>query len=67
MSQNTAREKQGGFIRNVLAEWLTEDPALSTQELLRRAKEAGYAGKKTAFYALVFGSMREQRTLTGQQ
>ncbi len=35
--------------------WLDEDPGLPTQELLRRAKEAGYAGKKSAFYALVAG------------
>ena len=33
--------------------WLTESPDLPTQELLRRAKEAGYTGHKTAFYALV--------------
>lgn len=32
---------------------LAEDPALPTQELLRRATQAGYKGKKTAFYALV--------------
>lgn len=35
--------------------WLAEDPDLPTQELLRRAKEVGYAGNKTAFYALVAG------------
>ena len=35
--------------------WLGEDPELPTQELLRRAKESGYDGKKTAFYALVAG------------
>lgn len=33
--------------------WLEEDPGLPTQELLRRAKEHGYSGNKTAFYALV--------------
>lgn len=38
-----------------VTKWLTEDPELPTQELLRRAKEAGYTGKKTAFYALVSG------------
>jgi transposase len=38
-----------------VTEWLAEDPTLPTQELLRRAKEVGYAGKKTAFYALVSG------------
>lgn len=35
--------------------WLAEDPDLPTQELLRRAIEAGYDGHKTAFYALVSG------------
>jgi hypothetical protein len=35
--------------------WLTEDPALPTLELLRRGRDAGYAGHKTAFYALVAG------------
>lgn len=35
--------------------WLDAEPDLPTQELLRRAKEAGYEGNKTAFYALVAG------------
>jgi transposase len=35
--------------------WLAKEPELPTQELLRRAMEAGYAGHKTAFYALVAG------------
>lgn len=35
--------------------WLAEDPGLPTQELLRRAKEHGYSGSKTAFYSLVAG------------
>ncbi|MFO0737543.1 MAG: IS21 family transposase [Labilithrix sp.] len=35
--------------------WLQAEPELPTQELLRRAKEAGYDGRKTAFYALVAG------------
>jgi hypothetical protein len=35
--------------------WLTESADLPTQELLRRAKEKGYAGNKTAFYAMVAG------------
>jgi transposase len=33
--------------------WLAEEPELPTQELLRRAREAGYDGNKSAFYALV--------------
>lgn len=35
--------------------WLGEEKELPTQELLRRGKEAGYGGSKTAFYALVAG------------
>ncbi len=35
--------------------WLAEEPELPTQELLRRATQAGYAGHKSAFYALVAG------------
>ncbi|MBX3127878.1 MAG: hypothetical protein KF718_14240 [Polyangiaceae bacterium] len=31
-----------------MKQWLGEDPGLPTQELLRRAKESGYTGKKTA-------------------
>lgn len=44
-----------------VAEWLAEDPELPTQELLRRAMDAGYTGHKTAFYALVAGA-RPPRT-----
>jgi transposase len=39
-----------------VAQWLGEEPDLPTQELLRRAKEVGYTGHKTAFYALVAGA-----------
>lgn len=38
-----------------VAAWIAEDAELPTQELLRRATEAGYTGHKTAFYALVAG------------
>lgn len=38
-----------------ITEWLAEEPTLPTQELLRRAKDAGYTGNKTAFYALAAG------------
>lgn len=38
-----------------IAGWLADDPDLPTQELFRRAKEAGYAGHKSALYALVAG------------
>jgi transposase len=45
-----------------VAEWLADDPDLPTQELLRRAMEAGYAGHKTAFYALVAGARPPRAT-----
>jgi transposase len=45
-----------------VAEWLAEDPDLPTQELLRRAMEAGYTGHKTAFYALVAGARPPRAT-----
>jgi transposase len=38
-----------------VAGWLESEPTLPTQELLRRAKEHGYEGNKTAFYAMVAG------------
>ncbi len=46
--------KAAPFAAQVLA-WLGETAELPTQELLRRAKAKGYAGNKTAFYALVAG------------
>jgi len=36
-----------------IVDWLTEDPALLSVELLRRAQLAGYGGAKSALYALV--------------
>ena len=44
--------KAAPFAEKITA-WLAEDPDLPTQELLRRAKDAGYTGHKTAFYAQV--------------
>jgi transposase len=46
--------KAAPFSERVSA-WLKDEPTLPTQELLRRAKELGYTGSKTAFYALVAG------------
>jgi transposase/predicted transcriptional regulator len=43
-----------------VSKWLEESPELPTQELLRRAKEKGYAGNKTAFYAMA-ASLRPPR------
>ncbi len=52
--------KAAPFASKVRA-WLADDASLPTQELLRRAKEIGYGGSKTAFYALVAG-LRPRRT-----
>lgn len=52
--------KAAPFAAQVLG-WLAEAPELPTQELLRRAKDSGYAGNKTAFYAMVAG-VRPPRT-----
>jgi len=38
-----------------VSKWLADDPDLPTQELLRRAKDGGYTGNKTAFYAMAAG------------
>lgn len=43
-----------------VSKWLEDEPTLPTQELLRRAKEHGYEGSKTAFYGLV-AAMRPPR------
>src|SRR5262245_5378568 len=42
--------KTAAFTESIVA-WLAEEPALPTQELLRRATDAGYEGNKSAFYA----------------
>jgi len=39
-----------------VTKWLTDEPELPTLELLRRAKDGGYTGNKTAFYAMVAGA-----------
>ena len=44
--------KAAAFADQVRA-WLAKEPELPTQELLRRAQEAGYDGRKSAFYAVV--------------
>lgn len=49
------RPSKAALLADRVKAWIAEEPELPTQELLRRAKEAGYAGKKTAFYTLVAG------------
>jgi len=47
------RPSQVQEFRKEVSEWLQADSGLPTRELLRRAKEKGYRGGKSAFYALV--------------
>lgn len=54
-ARRIGRPSKAAQLSERVAGWLAEDPDLPTQELLRRAKDVGYAGKKTAFYALVAG------------
>jgi transposase len=46
--------KAAGYAEKIRG-WLADDVELPTQELFRRAKEAGYDGHKSALYALVAG------------
>ncbi|MCC6648184.1 MAG: IS21 family transposase, partial [Polyangiaceae bacterium] len=46
--------KTTAFVSRITA-WLAEDATLPTQELFRRAREAGYDGHKTALYTVVAG------------
>lgn len=54
-ARHVGRPSKAAPLGTQVSAWLAEEPTLPTQELLRRAKESGYAGKKTAFYALVAG------------
>lgn len=46
--------KAAGYADHVRG-WLESEPDLPTQELLRRAVEAGFEGAKSSFYSLVAG------------
>ncbi len=52
------RPSKAAAVAESIKGWLAEEPELPTQELLRRAKESGYSGKKTALYTLVAGLRR---------
>jgi hypothetical protein len=54
-SRHVGRPSKAAPFADKVRGWLAEDAELPTQELLRRAKEAGYGGNRTAFYALVAG------------
>jgi transposase len=53
--RGVGRPSKSDAYRDLVAKMLEAEPDLVTLELLRRAKLAGYAGRKTAFYALVAG------------
>jgi transposase len=55
-ARNVGRPSKASPFVDRVRGWLAEAPELPTQELLRRAMEAGYAGHKSAFYALVAGA-----------
>ena len=50
--RQVGRPSKAEAYRDVLVQALTEDAALRSIELLHRARMAGYAGGKTALYAL---------------
>jgi len=52
-SRGIGRPSVTSEITSALSAWIADDPTIATQHLLRRAKEAGYKGAKSAFYALV--------------
>jgi transposase len=54
-ARGVGRPSKAAPFADKVRKWLAEDGALPTQELLRRGKEAGYEGNKTAFYTLVAG------------
>jgi transposase len=54
-ARNVGRPSKATPFADRIRAWLAETPLLPTQELLRRAMEAGYSGHKSAFYALVAG------------
>ena len=50
--RQVGRPSKAEAYREVLVQALTEDPRLRSVELLHRARQAGYAGGKSAVYAL---------------
>lgn len=61
-ARGIGRPSKAAPFADQVAKWLADEPELPTQELLRRAKESGYTGNKTAFYAMVAGA-RPRRTV----
>ena len=50
--RQVGRPSKAEAYREILVQALTEDPGLRSVELLHRARQAGYAGGKSAVYAL---------------
>ena len=53
--RSIGRPSKAAPFADSIRKWLADEPALPTLELLRRAREAGYEGHKSAFYALAAG------------
>lgn len=53
VARSIGRPSKAEAYRTRVTGWVTEDPALLSVELLRRAKLAGYDGAKSALYELV--------------
>jgi transposase len=54
-ARGIGRPSKAAAFGDRVRQWLAEEPALPTQELLRRARAQGYSGGKSAFYGLVSG------------
>lgn len=60
-NRRIGRPSTAELVRPLVCKLLAEDPELPTQEILRRVSLDGYAGKKSALYALV-GRFRPRRS-----
>jgi transposase len=56
------RPSKAALFADRVKEWLVAEPDLPTQEVFRRAKEAGYSGQKSALYSLA-ASVRPKRAV----
>ena len=55
-ARGIGRPSKASKFADAVRSWLEAEPETPTQELLRRAIERGYDGRKSAFYALVAAS-----------
>jgi hypothetical protein len=61
-AKRVGRPSKAESFRELVSEWLGRDAQVSTHEILRRARLAGYQGQKSAFYALVQSLRSASRT-----